>query len=141
MSKSPLDDFKDEFAKDLFKDEAERKRFDEASNHPYSCRCPACQDWWKQVGLEPDDDRRRRTQQQRGAEQRMARENPDSFFDLKHIRTMDDSKLRANLTKGEHAAWQRADPEQAKRNNIERYESNRVQKQHENKHDNGNEMQ
>lgn len=31
------------------------KRFAEASNHPYACRCPICLDWWALVGPEPED--------------------------------------------------------------------------------------
>ena len=27
-------------------------RFDQASNHPYECRCALCQDWWDQMGPE-----------------------------------------------------------------------------------------
>lgn len=26
------------------------KDFIDASNHPYSCRCDKCRDWWKAVG-------------------------------------------------------------------------------------------
>jgi hypothetical protein len=29
-------------------------RFDEATNHPYECRCALCQDWWDQMG--PEDE-------------------------------------------------------------------------------------
>ena len=31
------------------------KRFDEASNHPYECRCELCKEWWAQVPPEDDD--------------------------------------------------------------------------------------
>jgi len=33
----------------------ELKRFDEASNHPYECKCVACKEWWAQVPPEDDD--------------------------------------------------------------------------------------
>lgn len=32
----------------------ELKRFDEASNHPYECKCALCKAWWAQVP--PEDD-------------------------------------------------------------------------------------
>ena len=32
----------------------ELKRFDEASNHPYECRCEVCKEWWQQVPAEED---------------------------------------------------------------------------------------
>ena len=32
------------------------KRFDEASNHPYECRCELCLEWWQLVGPEREDD-------------------------------------------------------------------------------------
>lgn len=32
------------------------KRFDEASNHPYECRCEICKEWWTLVPPEDDDD-------------------------------------------------------------------------------------
>ncbi len=25
------------------------KEFDEASNHPYECRCKICEQWWKEM--------------------------------------------------------------------------------------------
>ena len=28
--------------------------FREASDHPYTCRCDGCKDWWRKMG--PDDD-------------------------------------------------------------------------------------
>lgn len=31
-------------------------RFDEASNHPYECRCEICLEWWEQIGPEEDGD-------------------------------------------------------------------------------------
>lgn len=31
-------------------------RFDAASNHPYTCRCPICLEWWTQVPPEDDDE-------------------------------------------------------------------------------------
>lgn len=33
----------------------EIKRFDEASNHPYECRCELCKEWWAQVPPEDDE--------------------------------------------------------------------------------------
>ena len=30
--------------------------FDEASEHPYECRCEACKLWWANVPPEDDDD-------------------------------------------------------------------------------------
>lgn len=33
----------------------ELKRFDEASNHPYECKCAICKEWWERVGPEEDD--------------------------------------------------------------------------------------
>lgn len=30
----------------------ELKRFDEASNHPYACRCAICKEWWRLMGPE-----------------------------------------------------------------------------------------
>lgn len=33
----------------------ELKRFDEASNHPYECKCAICKEWWKLVGPERDE--------------------------------------------------------------------------------------
>jgi hypothetical protein len=33
----------------------ELKRFDEASNHPYECKCELCKEWWKQVPPEDDE--------------------------------------------------------------------------------------
>lgn len=32
------------------------QRFDEASNHPYECRCELCKEWWAQVPPEEDED-------------------------------------------------------------------------------------
>lgn len=34
----------------------ELARFDAASNHPYSCRCELCKEWWKACGPEMEDD-------------------------------------------------------------------------------------
>jgi hypothetical protein len=34
----------------------ELKRFDEASNHPYECKCAICKEWWSLVPLEDEDD-------------------------------------------------------------------------------------
>jgi hypothetical protein len=31
-------------------------RFDEASNHPYECRCELCKEWWELVPPEDDGD-------------------------------------------------------------------------------------
>ncbi len=33
-------------------------RFDQASNHPYECRCALCQEWWDHMGPEdaPEDE-------------------------------------------------------------------------------------
>lgn len=28
--------------------------FAEATNHPYTCRCDKCREWWRKMG--PDDD-------------------------------------------------------------------------------------
>jgi len=28
--------------------------FSEASNHPYTCRCDACREWWLAMGHDPD---------------------------------------------------------------------------------------
>lgn len=33
----------------------ELARFDEASNHPYECRCEKCGEWWAQVPPEDDE--------------------------------------------------------------------------------------
>jgi hypothetical protein len=33
----------------------EQKKFDEASNHPYECRCEICQFWWDNVPPEDED--------------------------------------------------------------------------------------
>jgi len=30
------------------------ERFDEASNHPYECKCKLCQEWWKLMPSEDD---------------------------------------------------------------------------------------
>lgn len=30
-------------------------RFDEASNHPYECRCELCKEWWAQVPPEDEE--------------------------------------------------------------------------------------
>jgi hypothetical protein len=30
-------------------------RFDAASNHLYTCRCPICLEWWTQVPTEDDE--------------------------------------------------------------------------------------
>jgi hypothetical protein len=30
----------------------ELKRFDEASNHPYECKCDICKEWWEQMPKE-----------------------------------------------------------------------------------------
>ena len=32
------------------------KRFDEASNHPYECKCELCKEWWSLVPPEDDED-------------------------------------------------------------------------------------
>lgn len=34
----------------------EQARIDEASEHPYECRCKICLAWWKAVGPERDGD-------------------------------------------------------------------------------------
>lgn len=39
----------------------ELARFDEASNHPYECKCAICKEWWTLMGPEeegeqPEDD-------------------------------------------------------------------------------------
>jgi hypothetical protein len=31
------------------------KRFDEASNHPYECKCKICKEWWSLVPPEDDE--------------------------------------------------------------------------------------
>jgi hypothetical protein len=31
-------------------------RFDEASNHPYECRCDLCREWWELMGPEREGD-------------------------------------------------------------------------------------
>lgn len=31
-------------------------RFDEASNHPYECKCELCKEWWASVPPEEDED-------------------------------------------------------------------------------------
>lgn len=31
-------------------------RFDEASNHPYECKCEICKEWWKLMGPEREGD-------------------------------------------------------------------------------------
>lgn len=31
------------------------KRFDEASEHPYECRCKLCKEWWKAVPPEDNE--------------------------------------------------------------------------------------
>jgi len=36
-------------------DPAQLKRFDEASNHPYECRCDLCKEWWSLVPPEDED--------------------------------------------------------------------------------------
>ena len=33
--------------------DAEIAKFDEASEHPYECRCTLCREWWNSV---PDED-------------------------------------------------------------------------------------
>ena len=33
----------------------ELKRFDQASNHTYECKCALCKEWWEQVPPEDDD--------------------------------------------------------------------------------------
>lgn len=38
----------------VFKDDAQLKRFMEASDHPYECICKICQEWWGLVGPEHD---------------------------------------------------------------------------------------
>ena len=37
-------------------DPEQLKRFDEASNHPYECKCDLCQEWWSLVPPEDDED-------------------------------------------------------------------------------------
>lgn len=34
----------------------QQAEFDEASNHPYECKCRICKKWWKLVGPERDND-------------------------------------------------------------------------------------
>lgn len=34
--------------------EAEQARFDEATNHPYECKCAICKEWWTLMGPEPE---------------------------------------------------------------------------------------
>ena len=29
--------------------------FNESSDHPYSCRCDGCREWWKRIGPDPED--------------------------------------------------------------------------------------
>jgi hypothetical protein len=31
------------------------KRFDEASSHPYECKCDICKEWWAAVPPEEDE--------------------------------------------------------------------------------------
>lgn len=33
----------------------ELARFDQASNHPYACRCAICQEWWEHMGPDEGD--------------------------------------------------------------------------------------
>jgi hypothetical protein len=37
-------------------DQEQIKRFDQASNHPYECRCELCAEWWELVGPEDEGD-------------------------------------------------------------------------------------
>lgn len=30
--------------------------FEEASDHPYTCTCDKCRDWWRKMGPDPDTD-------------------------------------------------------------------------------------
>lgn len=46
---------RDDQVKNLFGTQDEFVRFAAASNHPYSCDCPICLEWWDQVGPEIDD--------------------------------------------------------------------------------------
>lgn len=32
------------------------EQFDEASNHPYECRCPVCVNWWRLAPRQGDGD-------------------------------------------------------------------------------------
>lgn len=36
--------------------EEEQREFDEASAHPYKCKCRICKKWWDLVGPERDHD-------------------------------------------------------------------------------------
>jgi len=36
-------------------DPEQLKRFDEASNHPYECKCELCKEWWTLVPPEDDE--------------------------------------------------------------------------------------
>ncbi len=37
-------------------DPEQLKRFDEASNHPYECKCELCREWWALMPPEDDDE-------------------------------------------------------------------------------------
>jgi hypothetical protein len=32
------------------------EEFDEASNHPYECKCKICLQWWEEIGSENEDE-------------------------------------------------------------------------------------
>lgn len=49
-----IEQIRNQLSKLLDMSEDQLKKFDEASNHPYKCRCEICLEYWKLVG--PDDD-------------------------------------------------------------------------------------
>ncbi len=50
-----LKKFRDNLAKATGLTPEQLKRFDEASNHPYECKCKICKEWWELVGPEKDE--------------------------------------------------------------------------------------
>ena len=51
MERTPnLQNFLDDYAQQ----HGISKEFVECSDHPYTCRCDGCKDWWRKMG--PDDE-------------------------------------------------------------------------------------
>jgi len=48
------EEFKKKLAKALGISEEERAVLDTGGDHPYSCRCETCADYWRQMGPDPD---------------------------------------------------------------------------------------
>lgn len=51
-----IDQLRDVLAETLRKDGIDPNVLDVGSNHPYSCTCETCWNWWKQMGLGDEED-------------------------------------------------------------------------------------